>query len=210
MSDDADSLYWQSVAEEPSAEAPEIPYDQQLVKVSEPHDVTVTKEEKQVVEKAKYVYKPKEILWTPSVSYAKTLSLIQAQRTPSELYRHKLETVGRHARDMQRLEWRWSHNVALWTNCSSRVKAGWRGMKGRIYFRSVRDALVIKREQREAKINATSLYNKGSLHAAADLISGVHNLTPELQFMKSQFYYQLQDYPMCIASCKKGIGNTTI
>lgn len=65
-------------------------------------------------EKSKYVYKPKEKVWSPDIDYSKSLEAIQAQKTPAALYRHKLETVGRHARDMQRLEWRWSHDIALW------------------------------------------------------------------------------------------------
>jgi hypothetical protein len=82
--------------------------------MSEPESKQLTAEHKP--EKAKYVYKPKEVVWTPDLDYAKTLPQIQAQRTPAEAYRHKLETVGRHARDMQRLEWRWARNVKLWVS----------------------------------------------------------------------------------------------
>lgn len=79
-------------------------------------------------------------------------------------------------------------------------------MKGRIYFKTIRDALVIKKEQREARKAAEILYNSGKIYEAVDSISAVKNLTPDLQFMKSQFYYQLQDYQECVKSCRKGIG----
>lgn len=208
MSEDVDSLYWKSV-EEPYLEEPT---DLQLALQD-----GVADEQKQTnkqlterPEKAKYAYKPKEVVWTPDVDYAKTLSMIQSQRTPAELYRQKLETVGRRARDMQRLEWRWGRDISLWIKSASRVKAGWRGMKGRRYFKSIRDSLVIKREQREVRRNASSLYDNGDIYAAAELISQVKNLTPELQFMKCQCYYQLQHYSKCISSCKHGIGNGTV
>ena len=79
-------------------------------------------------------------------------------------------------------------------------------MKGRIYFKSIRDDLVVKKEQRAARQDAENLYNSGKIYEAADSISAVKNLTPGLQFMKSQFYYQLQDYVECVKSCRKGIG----
>ena len=183
-------------------------------------------------EKTKYVYKPKEKLWSPDVDYAKKLAEIQAQRTPAELYRHKLDTIGRHARDMQRLEWRWSRDLDLWVSpnmrplglvydymtfvvcnqekCASRVKAGWRGMKGRIYFTTVRSTLVIQREQREARISATDQYNAGKLFEATDTISAVKYLTPDLQLMKCKFLYQLQRYSDCIAACKTAIGELVV
>jgi hypothetical protein len=178
--------------------------------------------------RAKPTYIPKTTkaaTWNPDIHYAKTLEEIKNQKTPAELYRHKLDTIGRHARNMQRLEWRWSQNLPLWvstkrrllsirviayfqTKSATAVKAGWRGMKGRIYFKSIKADLVVKREQREAKLNASALFAEGKIHQAVQVLTSVkpENMLPSLLFMKSQFYYQLDEWKLCIDVCRKGIG----
>lgn len=60
-------------------------------------------------------------VWSPNIYYGQTLEEIKQQRTPAEIYRHKLDTVGRHARDMMRLEVRWSHNLPLWVSLTTKI-----------------------------------------------------------------------------------------
>ncbi len=88
------------------------------------------------------------------------------------------------------------------------MKAGWRGMKGRIYFKSVHAKLQLEKERREARLNAKRLYKEGRLYEAVDAISAVKSITPELMFMKSQLYYQLHKFTECVQVSKDAIGTT--
>ena len=92
--------------------------------------------------------------------------------------------------------------------CASSVKAGWRGMKGRIYFKSIKADLIVKKEQREAKLNASTLYAEGKIHEALEILSSVkaENMLPSLLFMKSQFFYQLEEWRLCVDVCRMCIG----
>lgn len=61
-----------------------------------------------------FVEKKKAITWNPDVSYKKTLSEIRSQMTPAEIYRDRLETVGRLARSLRRLETSWAKDFDRW------------------------------------------------------------------------------------------------
>jgi hypothetical protein len=61
-----------------------------------------------------FVEKKKAITWNPDVSYKKTLNEIKSQMTPAEIYRDRLETVGRLARTLNRLETAWAKDFDRW------------------------------------------------------------------------------------------------
>jgi hypothetical protein len=82
-------------------------------------------------------------------------------------------------------------------------------MKGRRYFKSIKDDLAIQKERREGKINAKKAYKEGKIYEAVDIINSVRNLTPELIFLKCQFLYQLQDYKTCVSTALLATGYTT-
>lgn len=88
------------------------------------------------------------------------------------------------------------------------VKAGFRGMKGRRYFESVKINLQIMKEQREARTNASALYHEGKLHEAIAVIDKVDkkNMIYSLYFMKSQFYYHMRDWKNCEISARNASG----
>ena len=97
--------------------------------------------------------------WSPSMSYKLKIHDVGAQPTPAEAYRHKLATTGKEMRVLQRLEWRWERRIEKWTRAATIVKAGYRGMLGRRYFRSIREELEIGKEQRTAKAQAIEAIN---------------------------------------------------
>lgn len=63
-----------------------------------------------------FVERKKAITWNPDVSYKKKLDQIRTQMTPAEIYRHRLDTIGRLARALLRLESLWTKDFDRWVS----------------------------------------------------------------------------------------------
>lgn len=134
---------------------------------------------------------PPADVWKPSVSYKYMLKEIADQMTPAEAYRHKLQSTGKELRVLQRVEWRWSRALDLWVRSATTVQAGYRGMKGRQYYRSIRNDLILQRQQREARALAKQQFSQGLREDALQTIATVNPLNVELEVMRLKIYYVL-------------------
>ncbi len=135
--------------------------------------------------------------WAPSQKYDYKLWDIANQFTPTEAYRHKMKTSGNHIRMLQRLEWRWQKAYELWWKCALRVQAAYRGMKGRQYFRSIKDRLATERQQRETYEKAIELFRAGEKDACLEAIGRCAVLTSQLHVMKCKILYQTKRFDAC-------------
>jgi hypothetical protein len=152
---------------------------------------------------------PKDIqvsLWHPNDSYKHTLQQIRDQLTPAGIYREKLATTGREERKLRRLEWRWERRFVKWTKAATIVQAGYRGMVGRKYFKSIRYDLEMKKAQREAKIAAIEAFKAGDKEKTLKILSRVEQMTGELYIVKAKVQYIMEQIDQCIVSAKAALG----
>jgi tetratricopeptide (TPR) repeat protein len=137
-------------------------------------------------------------VWHPNDSYSLTLKQIREQLTPAGLYRQKLATTGKAERALRRLEWRWERRLPKWIKSATAVQAGYRGMVGRRYFKSIKTELEIKRAQREAKIAAIEAFKIGDKEQTIKILSMVEQMTGELYIVKAKVLYTTKQYDQCI------------
>jgi tetratricopeptide (TPR) repeat protein len=149
-------------------------------------------------------------VWHPNDSYSLTLQQIREQLTPAGLYRQKLATTGKAERALRRLEWRWERRLAKWIRSATTVQAGYRGMVGRRYFKSIRNELEIKRAQREAKIAAIEAFKNGDKEKTIEILSMVEQMTGELYIVKAKVLYTTEQYDQCIESSLAALGTPTM
>lgn len=133
-------------------------------------------------------------VWHPNDSYKLTLQEIREQLTPAGIYRHKLATTGKAERVLRRLEWRWERRLQKWTKAATTVQAGYRGMIGRRYFKTIRIELEIKKAQREAKIAAIEAFKAGDREKTIEILSMVEQMTGELYIVKAKVLYTLGQF----------------
>lgn len=144
-------------------------------------------------------------VWHPNDSYKLTLKQIREQLTPAGIYRHKLATTGREERKLRRLEWRWQRRIVKWTKCATIVQAGYRGMVGRRYFKSIRHDLELKKLQREAKIAAIEAFKAGNKQKTLEILSMVEKMTGELYIVQAKVLYTAELFDQCIESAKNAL-----
>lgn len=135
--------------------------------------------------------------WEPNISYKLKIQDVEAQPTPAEAYRHKLATTGKEMRVLQRLEWRWEKRLEKWTRAATIVKAGYRGMLGRRYFRSIREELEVGKEQRTAKASAIAAIRENRKEDAIRIASSVRKMNGELYLILAKVYYTLHRFEEC-------------
>jgi hypothetical protein len=122
-------------------------------------------------------------------SYQATLKQISEQLTPSDIYRHNLATTGRAERELRRLEWRWERRLEKWTRMATRVKAAYRGMLGRRYFKTIKADLEMKKKQRVAKTEAVQAFKDGDREKTMQILEFVEQMNGELYIVKSKVLY---------------------
>lgn len=145
------------------------------------------------------IVSPSLKVWRPSTNYRYELRDISEQFTPAENYRHKLQTLGREQRDLQRLEWKWSRNFDLWSKNATLIKAVYRGMLGRRYFNKVKAELQLKLAQRRCKEQAIEAYYiQNNSQLALDIIKNVPLMNRELYFIQFKIMYTFTKYKDCI------------
>lgn len=98
---------------------------------------------------------------------------------------------------MRRLEWRWERRLAKWTNAATTVKAGYRGMIGRRYFKTIRGDLILKKNQREAKTQAIIFFKDGKYDLTIDALNNVAEMSCELYLIRAKVYYIKNQYEDC-------------
>jgi len=91
--------------------------------------------------------------WAPSVHYSQNLAEIRNQLTPSEAYKLALQTSGKLARDIQKLEARMRASPLTWARLATRVQAWLRATWARREFVKYRALLMRERDIREARYN---------------------------------------------------------
>ena len=136
-------------------------------------------------------------VWKPSRNYRYELRDITEQFTPAEAYRQHLVSAGAEMRMKQRLEWKWKRNLAVWTKAATTVKAGYRGMLGRRYFKTVQEDLRLKLLQRRCKEQSTAAFYDNDVDTALKLIDAVPKMNRELYLLQFKIYYKTDAYDMC-------------
>ena len=144
-------------------------------------------------------------VWRPNASYNLTLQQIKEQLTPAGIYRQKLATTGKAERVLRRLEWRWERRLQKWTRSATTVQAGYRGMIGRRYFKSIRNELEIKKAQREAKIAAVEAFKAGDKEKTIEILSTVEQMTGELYIVKAKVLYTTEQFDESIECAKSAL-----
>jgi hypothetical protein len=150
---------------------------------------------------------PPEVIkyWVPDNSYKKSIKEIGSQLTPGEIYRHKLATTAKEERKLRRLEWRWERRLAKWTRAATIVKAGYRGMMGRRYFKAIQADLRLKKEQREAKVNAVEYFKKGEYEMTLETLNKVTEMTCELYYIRAKVRYFQHLWMECFEDTRKAM-----
>jgi tetratricopeptide (TPR) repeat protein len=141
--------------------------------------------------------------WAPSQKYDYKLWDIQNQFTPSEAYRHRMQTSGAHIRLMQRLEWRWQKDYENWWKCALIVQSGYRGMLGRRYFASIKVKLRQEREQRLTMVAVVEHFKEGQYDLALEKLAQCEVLTSELHTINCKIMYLSRRFDPCKKACKK-------
>jgi len=151
---------------------------------------------------------PPELMkvWQPSKSYRYELRDIIGQMTPSEAYRQQLVTAGKEMRMIQRLEMKWKRNFDVWTRAATIVKAGYRGMKGRRYFKTVKEDLQLKLLQRRCKEQAVDAFYKNDSKLALEIIKNVPKMTKELYIIQFKIFYVTEAYSTCVDTILSYLG----
>ena len=145
-------------------------------------------------------------VWQPSKSYRYELRDISEQLTPAQDYRQRLVNAGQEMRMIQRLEWKWKRNLELWTRCATIVKAGYRGLLGRRYFKTVQEELKLKLLQRRCKDEAVEAFFKEEFEQALNIIDDVPKMTMELFLLKFKILYIAELYTRCVVTINKFMG----
>lgn len=147
--------------------------------------------------------------WAPSLLYSHSLWDIQNQMTPAEHYREQLRKTGKQMRILQRLEWRWQKAFPLWLKCAVIVQAGYRGMIGRRYFRSVRNRLLQEKARRELKENVLSAFAEGRSEECLQLLTApdAPELSNELRVIQGKIYYTMRDFDRCMEVARQIIAH---
>ena len=136
-------------------------------------------------------------VWKPSKNYKYELRDITEQYTPAEAYRQHLVSAGAEMRMKQRLEWKWKRNLILWTKASTSIKAGYRGMLGRRYFKTVQEDLRIKLLQRRCKEQSVNAFYANVTIMALKLIDDVPKMNRDLYLLQFKIYYKTEEYEQC-------------
>eukprot|EP00602_Paraphysomonas_sp_CaronLab_P000830 CAMPEP_0185029112 /NCGR_PEP_ID=MMETSP1103-20130426/15221_1 /TAXON_ID=36769 /ORGANISM="Paraphysomonas bandaiensis, Strain Caron Lab Isolate" /LENGTH=315 /DNA_ID=CAMNT_0027563733 /DNA_START=34 /DNA_END=978 /DNA_ORIENTATION=+ len=153
---------------------------------------------------------PSTKIWAPNDSYKLTLKEISEQLTPSGIYRHRLATTGREERFLRRLEWRWERRFERWTWAATTVKAAYRGMLGRRYFKSIRKDLELKKMQREAKSKAIEAFRSGDRDKTLEILGMVDEMNGELYIVKAKVLYKLEEFEQSAVSAKLALSTPSM
>lgn len=127
------------------------------------------------------------------------------QFTPAQAYKHRLQTTGKEIRMLQRLEWKWQRNFERWTILALRVQSCYRGFKGRQYFKSVRENLVLQHKRKECKHLSTLHFREGNKLEALRILSKLsfEEKTSEIRMITLRTLYCLRMFSECECECDR-------
>jgi hypothetical protein len=135
--------------------------------------------------------------WRPSVSYKHSLADIRNQYTPSEFFRHRLETVGKEIRLLQKLETRWHRRFEEFTLASIKVQALFRGTRGRAYFQSIKLELEKDLKRRRSYCFARESFLAGDFAESLQYCVEADEHPEPLQIIQMKAQYRLGHFSDC-------------
>jgi len=127
------------------------------------------------------------------------------QFTPAQAYKHRLQTTGKEVRMLQRLEWKWHRNFEKWTILATRVQSCYKGYKGRQYFKSVRENLILQHKRKDCKNFSTIHFRAGNKLEALKTLNTLsfEEKTSEIRMITLRALYCLRMFPECERECDR-------
>lgn len=107
-------------------------------------------------------------------------------------------------------------NFPLWTKCSTKVQAAFRGMVGRWDFEEIKKELMSLKEIREARLVVFQHWEKRDIEGEREqVIRAVDGLNPiyvteDLLLYRTKCLYSLTAYGQCEASARELMGKDIV
>lgn len=150
--------------------------------------------------------KKNDVVWSPNVHYKSSLTDINNQLIPSEIFRLNIQTTKKIARRLQHLEFQIQLNYDKCIRAITKIQAVYRGSKVRLQINKIKQSLAIARDKRVANSRANEFIEANDLYSAYSVLASLNNSSISVLLVQTKLLYSLKEFEKCIEVAESILG----